>query len=158
MPLPEWTFERFFASLSPGANGCWLWTGYRNRDGYGRLKVARRMTLAHRLSYALVHGPIPSGKLVCHHCDTPACARPDHLFLGTDRDNAADKIRKGRQFTILNPATVARLRRAAIRFRRHGTVARLARATGLSYGTVYSAVVGLSWKRLHPVSPTTDSK
>jgi hypothetical protein len=52
--------------------------------------------LAHRVSWAIHNGPIPDGLLVLHRCDNPACVRPDHLFLGTDKDNAADREKKGR--------------------------------------------------------------
>jgi hypothetical protein len=77
-------------------SGCWLWLGYVNRDGYGTLTHHGRVYMAHRFSWALHRGEIPSGMLVLHKCDTPACINPDHLFLGTHTDNQADKMRKGR--------------------------------------------------------------
>jgi hypothetical protein len=78
---------------------CWLWTATRSSDGYGRVRVQRpkRTDLnAHRVSWELAYGPIPSGQHVLHHCDNPPCVRPDHLFLGTNADNVADKVAKGR--------------------------------------------------------------
>ena len=58
------------------------------------------MLLAHRVAWELAYGPIPSGLFVCHHCDHGLCVRPDHLFLGTSRQNVRDMMAKGRdQFT-----------------------------------------------------------
>lgn len=75
---------------------CWLWTGYVSTDGYGQLVYQRRKYKAHRLAYELTFGSIDPGMMVCHRCDTPLCCRPDHLFLGTNADNMADCVRKGR--------------------------------------------------------------
>ena len=77
--------------------GCWLWTGACASRGYGHLVIKKpRYTTAHRLSWEIHNGPIPKGLWVLHHCDTPACVRPDHLFLGTRADNEHDRTMKGR--------------------------------------------------------------
>lgn len=75
---------------------CWNWMAYKNSLGYGRLRVNGVKTLAHRASYVFFTGDIPSGLLVCHRCDNPSCINPEHLFLGTAKDNHRDAVGKGR--------------------------------------------------------------
>jgi hypothetical protein len=82
-------------------SGCLEWTGYCTKEGYGRIWSAPSMVQTHRLAWELAHGPIPLGLKVLHHCDNPPCCEPyglDHLFLGTDADNTADRTAKGRCF------------------------------------------------------------
>lgn len=81
-------------SHRPDLGPCWIWTGGVGSHGYGALA---KSALAHRFSWELHNGPIPSETpCVLHHCDTRRCVRPDHLFLGTRADNTADMISKGR--------------------------------------------------------------
>lgn len=77
-------------------SGCYLWEGARSESGYGRVYDGSRMWQAHRLVWTQVKGPIPHGLFVCHKCDTPPCVNPDHLFLGTAKDNNRDMAKKGR--------------------------------------------------------------
>ena len=84
--------DRFWAKVKK-TNSCWLWMGGRDIEGYGRFSHGQ----AHRVAWELSRGPISTGLVVCHHCDTPACVNPDHLFVGTQRDNRLDCVRKGRQ-------------------------------------------------------------
>lgn len=82
---------------SPHPNGCWIWTGRGSHQGYGRVHVDGRDMKAHRVSYLLGCGEIPSGLVICHKCDVRLCVNPDHLFLGTHGDNVADTVAKNRQ-------------------------------------------------------------
>lgn len=79
-------------------DGCWLWIGSGLPTGYGTIKEdrSRRHLYAHRVSWEFHFGPIPEGLFVLHHCDNPCCVRPDHLFVGTNRDNSLDCVAKGR--------------------------------------------------------------
>jgi len=95
------TTPSFWQWVEPDAN-CWHWTGNRLPSGYGRVSVrgtglGKKNLYAHRVAYELVLGPIRDGLHVLHRCDNPPCVRPDHLFLGTQADNVADRDRKGRQ-------------------------------------------------------------
>jgi len=90
-------FEKFF--IKSEDESCWLWLGTKMTTGYGqfRLSPPKRATVgAHRMSWELYHGPIPDGMYVLHKCDVRACVRPDHLFLGSQKDNVHDMISKGR--------------------------------------------------------------
>lgn len=88
--------SRFWKNVDK-TDGCWNWTGTRTDKGYGRFKTSTKNWRAHRLSYEMHCGPIPEGMQVLHECDNPSCVRPDHLFLGTNADNMADKCAKGRE-------------------------------------------------------------
>lgn len=89
--------ERIMKHSMPEPNsGCWLWTASYNRVGYGAIKVAGGMTVAHRASWEAHNGSVPSGLLVLHRCDNRACCNPGHLFLGTQQDNMDDMRHKGR--------------------------------------------------------------
>lgn len=77
--------------------GCWEFQGTKLETGYGRVVIEGRKVFAHRLAYSLKYGPIPEGMQVLHSCDNPPCCNPNHLFLGTQKDNMADMRSKGRQ-------------------------------------------------------------
>ena len=95
--------ETFETRTAPKSDfGCVLWTGnaYVLRGGYGSVTMRRHGIIgrrAHRMAWELYKGPIPKGLHVLHRCDVPLCVNPDHLFLGDQQTNMADKVAKGRQ-------------------------------------------------------------
>ena len=91
--------ERFMRHVSPEPNtGCWLWEVSCRPNGYGQFAPdgSGRPVHAHRAAYELLVGTIPEGMQVCHRCDVRSCVNPDHLFLGTQKDNVDDMRAKGR--------------------------------------------------------------
>ncbi len=96
-PLTERDLARFWRRVRKGeGDECWEWTGSHKPAGYGVIYIAGHQLHTHRVSWAIHNGPIPDGKLICHHCDNPPCIRPDHLFAGTSSDNTQDAVRKGK--------------------------------------------------------------
>lgn len=104
---PRHALERFEQKYGIAPSGCWLWQAATNKDGYGSFwsgayrfddrAAGPIMVLAHRWSFEHFVGLIPDGLNVLHHCDTPACVNPAHLFLGTQLDNVRDCAAKGRR-------------------------------------------------------------
>ncbi len=94
-------FLNKYREIKPSPDGrfqdCWWWTGGKNGQGYGEIWYKRVSFKVHRLSANLyLYFNISSELDVCHHCDNPSCFNPDHLFIGTVKDNMQDMIRKGR--------------------------------------------------------------
>lgn len=97
--LSNEAIDRFLSRIEK-SDGCWMWKGLLQPPAlplrYGIFCFNNGDYMAHRISWQIHNGPIPEGLCVLHHCDVPACVRPDHLFLGTRADNNADKFAKGR--------------------------------------------------------------
>jgi len=142
----------FQHSIPEPMSGCWLWTGPTFARNYG--KIGCPPALAHRISWTVFRGAIPAGLVVRHRCDNPSCVNPDHLELGTNADNVADKIARGRQ------AKGERIARAVLSAREVGEIKLLLRrgaprkAIAHDFSVSVSAVNhiahGRSWKHLTP--------
>lgn len=87
--------EELLSKIKINENECWEWQGTKSRK-YGVMRVDGKLKGAHRISYNIFKGEIPLRMLICHHCDNPSCINPQHLFLGTYKDNYDDYKKKSR--------------------------------------------------------------
>lgn len=171
--LRERAIRRFndLVDRSGGADACWPCAGHPMSRGYvgvyvpgaGKGKKVRPLrNSAHRLSYALHVGPIPTGLMVCHRCDNPRCCNPRHLFLGTAKDNTADMYRKGRGKTHVargdahprTKLTTEGVLDLVKRVRAGEPRANIAREYGLTKGGLDCIMIGASWAHVTGISKT----
>lgn len=146
---------RFFRKVDRTAT-CWIWTGNTSRNGYGSIQSGGKgsPTLsAHRLSYEMHKGQIPEGCVVMHSCDNPSCVNPDHLSIGTFKENTADMIAKGRKRTIA-PKGIdngkAKLNDSLVRYIRQSSknAASIARELSLSANCIRGVRTGRTWSHV----------
>lgn len=145
----------FMNYVSPEPNsGCWLWIGGLNSSGYGKIRHKGKMQRAHRISYELHYGSIPPGMQVCHRCDVRSCVNPDHLFMGSDLDNAKDREAKGRgnQPKGRSNAWAKLTEQQVIEIRAKKANGQTARSIAREYGIAHSSVLniyhGKKWKHV----------
>lgn len=148
-PLAERLWRR-----TDKSGDCWVWTGSIRDDGYGQIGRgggAGGVVLTHRAAWEVTNGPIPAGLYVCHSCDNRSCIHPEHLFLGTHKDNMRDMFDKGRNRSGVHPGVI--LTEEDVLLIRHleaRGVSRpaLAVAFGVTVWGIHSAVQGRSWKHV----------
>jgi hypothetical protein len=169
-PSVEERMRNYIEKPGPLPTKCWIWQGqvHDYRWGYGSIKWNGQNVKVHRASYMLHVGDIPEGMLVCHHCDEPLCINPDHLFLGTDADNNADMVAKGRHIAlkgsdqgcaILKEEQVAEILRLSAEGR---STSWIVRRYGVAYTTICDIIHGRSWAhvpgpRKPPAPPPSSS-
>lgn len=137
-----------FYSMPEPNSGCKLWLGRSSVRDYGRLKVDGKNVLAHRLAYEQRYGQLECGQNVLHRCDNPACINPAHLFVGSQVDNVADMVAKGRHRPPNNKGTRhgnAKLTDEDIR--RIRSDARSATSIGRAYGVNPSTICGIKARK-----------
>ena len=127
-------------------SGCWNWTRHLNEDGYGKVTRDGKKIGAHRYAWERANGRIaPGGMVVRHSCDNPKCVNPDHLHLGTQADNNADMVAKGRHRSPFGSGEAAghvKLNWPKVREirRRYAGGGISQRALGLEFGVTQGAV------------------
>lgn len=149
--------ERFWSKVDKSGE-CWEWTGALRGDGYGTFGLGRAVdgyTYAHRFSFELTRGPIPEGLVVCHHCDNRRCVKPDHLFLGTKKDNQQDMVAKGRSLRGERHNLAQLTEPQVLEIRSLWAAGGLAQAAiaerfGTNKANVSQIVRGKKWKHLLP--------
>jgi len=119
--------------------GCWNWNRAVHKSGYGVLRVCGgpSAALVHRIAWELWRGVIPKGLCVCHHCDNRRCCNPAHLFLGTQKDNIHDAVKKGRMTHKVSREMVLQILETS------GTLQEVADVFGISQATVHTIRHGL---------------
>jgi HNH endonuclease len=161
----EATLSVFFSRCRLSETGCWIWTASVDKRGYGYFKAiggrkgSGRGDLAHRLSHELFKGPIGEGLFVLHSCDMPAYVNPDHLRVGTQKENMADCISRGRfrpggskcgsenQLSKLNDDDVVEIRSSPL------SAIDLAKRYGIDRTNVYAIINGKTWTHVPMPAP-----
>ncbi len=147
--------QRFWAKVHRTPDSCWLWLGAKGRNAgrtRGTFAINRKTLQAPRVAWELENGAIPKGLCVCHRCDNPLCVRPDHLFLGTQRDNMYDMIDKGRKAkpkAKLQESDIPHILAAADVGK---TKAEIGRAFGVAGSTIGQVLAGRTWRRITGIS------
>lgn len=146
--------ERFFKKISKNqVTGCWDWTAcIRSKFGYGGMRFQGKLQDAHRVSWQIHFGPIPDGMYVLHTCDRPICVNPDHLYLGSPRDNVMDAINKGRFVIFGQHTSKAKGQKIASNSLSNNQFEKIKRLANKDLSNeAIGIVVGISGRRVHGV-------
>lgn len=155
--------KRFFSKVNKTTpDSCWDWKGCKDRNGYGAFSLRHKRFFAHRVSYLIYHKIDPLKLKVCHKCDNPPCVNPNHLFLGTDAENVADRVRKGRPGAReSSPETTARgakigssklnddkVTSILSKLKAGESIKKVAKEFGVSFSTIYGISTNIQWKHV----------
>jgi hypothetical protein len=154
MPKKQPLEQRFWSKVGIGRkNECWEWKDYKDKDGYGTFWLDGSDRRAHRVAYEITKGKIPEGKCCCHFCDNPSCVNPNHLWIGTSKENTHDAI-KNRIFPMgenhwksrLTETQIKQIR--ALRNQEGKSLAELSNQFGVTKAHIWQVSVGKSWKHV----------
>lgn len=142
-----------FWSYVDRSGDCWLWLRGKDKDGYGKFCADRKGVKAHRFAFEVSKHEIPQGMKVCHSCDNPTCCNPDHLWLGSTKDNNKDKANKGRankgedrynaKLTECSVREIRSLLLAGV-LSQHSIAVRF----GVSLALINNVAIGKAWKHV----------
>jgi hypothetical protein len=142
--MDESTFERFMSYVIK-TDDCWLWDGYTNKYGYATFRIEKERFNSHRLMYLHCYGAIPDGCVVRHTCRN-GCVNPDHLELGTQYENMADKLRdntliRGQSHynSKLSELQVKEIKNSKL------SLSKLAKQFGVAKSTINDIQLGRTW-------------
>ena len=142
---------RFFNKVDKTGD-CWLWIGSTYICGYGRMSWNGKTQSSHRISWKLKFGEIPNNLFVLHKCDEKLCVNPDHLFLGTQRDNILDLVKKGRnakhhsrKWKQLRKRSIIRIRKLYEEFKNYSKIANIYKVSRV---TIMNVVKRKTWKHI----------
>lgn len=134
--------ERFFLKVQKTGT-CWLWTGSKNKQGYGYFKVNGKVEKAHRISYFIHNGKIPNKRNILHSCDNPFCVNPKHLFAGTQSENMIDCVKKKRhQNQILTEKQIPIIRKM---YKEGKSQVEIGRKFGVARETIKNVITNIRW-------------
>lgn len=143
--------ERFWSYVEKTDN-CWIWKGFRYKKNYGGFRLDNKHIKAHRYSYFLHYGYIDDHSFILHSCDNPLCVRPDHLRLGTHKENMQDMVNRNRQAkgsfvgtSKLNEEQV-KLIKKELQNPYRGICQILANKYNVTYQTIYAIYKNQTWK------------
>ena len=146
-------------------DGCWLWTAAIKGNGYGNFGLRGKTKTAHRVAFLLYKGEIPEDKIVRHSCDVRCCVNPEHLLLGTYKDNSQDMVRHGRVATHWSKTSPEKIKKGDKHWNAKLTKAKalkaiamyssgkysqreIGRRLGVHYASINDLVLGKTWKCL----------
>jgi len=143
--MSETITYRFENKYIPEPNtGCWIWLACTDIKGYGRIAYLQKNMRAPRVSWLLNKGDVPGGLHILHKCDNKLCVNPDHLFLGTNRDNSLDAAKKGliwhAKLTATDIPNIRRMRASGKTFQS------IAQHYGVDRKTIEGIFNGKSWQ------------
>ncbi len=149
---PKLRIAIHMVSKAMGEVECWVTDYSVNTSGYAEIWVGGKLQLLHRTVWELEFGPIPEGKCVLHKCDNPKCCNPDHLFVGTRKDNALDKVSKGRQSHCGPRLVEEQVREIKHRLENGAKQKDLALAYGVTPTAISHISTGKTWENVGPVA------